>query len=57
MLRKFHVSDDGDEVQVALVQNGKQVGNIIFDDDVYGSAFDQAFQLATAWVASAPVVA
>lgn len=43
------VEDDGDSFQVALFQEGVQVGNAMFPDDGDGSAFQAAQALADTW--------
>lgn len=50
MLREYKIEDCGEDFQVALILDGKQIGSVIFYDDGTGSAFDLAHEMAEAWV-------
>ena len=49
MTREYQIEDDGDAIQVSLIQDGVQVGGAYFPDDGTGSAFQDALELAEAW--------
>jgi len=49
--RDYVIQDCGEDFQVALLKDGQQVGNCIFDDDGTGSAFVMALEMGKAWVA------
>lgn len=47
--RDYSIDDDGDEVQLALFENGVQVGGAMFPDDGDGLALGLALDLASMW--------
>ena len=49
MTRGYEIQDDGDAIQVALLEDGQQVGGAYFPDDGSGEAFQDALELAQAW--------
>jgi hypothetical protein len=49
MLFEYQISDEGEEFQVALFLDGVQVGNMLFDDDGFGSGFDIARAMGELW--------
>lgn len=51
-MREFVVTDEGDEFQLELLQDGIQVGGAVFPDDGTGAAFDMARGVGASWAAS-----
>lgn len=49
MTRSFQIEDDGDAIQVALFEDGLQMGGAYFPDDGTGEAFQDALEVAQAW--------
>lgn len=49
MTRGYEIEDDGDGFQVALYQDGIQLGGAFFPDDGTGEAFQDALEVAQAW--------
>ena len=47
--RTFKVEDEGDEYDVALFEDGHQVGSALFPDDGHGAAFALALAIGQAW--------
>ena len=50
MQREYLIHDEGDEVHVALFEDGEQAGGALFPDDGTGEAFELAYDLAESWV-------
>lgn len=44
MVREAFIQDDGDSLQIALVQDGKQIGGAVVELDLLG--VDAAYQVA-----------
>lgn len=49
VMRDYVISDEGDEFNVQLLENGQQVGGALFPDDGTGRAFDRALEMAQSW--------
>lgn len=50
MNREYVIEDDGDEVHVALFEDGEQAGGALFPEDGSGEAYELACELAQSWV-------
>lgn len=50
MTREYRIDDEGDEVLIALMEDGLQVGGAMFPDDGTGSSFDLARQVGEDWI-------
>jgi hypothetical protein len=48
--RTFTITDEGDEIHLAIFQNGEQVGGGLFPDDGTGTAFDMAYEVGEQFV-------
>lgn len=51
MTRGYQIEDDGDAIQVQLLEDGVQVGGAYFPDTGDGEAFLDALELAQSWEA------
>lgn len=50
-MRDYKVLDDGDEVQVQLMMDGRQLGCVLFPEDDEYDEFVLALELGEAWKA------
>jgi len=48
--REAFIEDEGDSFQVALFEDGEQVGGCHLPDDGHGGAFELAQQIASDWL-------
>lgn len=48
--REAYIEDEGDAFGVSLLEDGIQVGGAFFPDDGDGTAYDQAAEVAQAWI-------
>lgn len=48
-MRDYSISGDGDAIQLALWQDGEQVGGALFPDDGTGEAFGLALEVGELW--------
>ena len=50
MTRTYSITDDGDEVHLAMFEDGEQVGGGLFPDDGTGEAFELACEVGDDFV-------
>lgn len=50
MTRSYQIEDDGDAVQVMLMEDDVQMGGAYFPDDGTGEAFQDAMEVGESWV-------
>ena len=55
MTRSFAIEDDGDGFQLALLEDGQQVGGAFLPDDGSGAAFQDALEIGESWAAGGAI--
>lgn len=48
-MRAYSIEDGGNEIQVALFEDGQQVGGALFPDNEDGDGFLMAMDLGESW--------
>lgn len=51
MTREYIIEDNGDEVQLFLMEDGEQMGGALFPDEGDGEAWDLAYEVGQDWIA------
>ena len=51
MTREYRIEDNGDEVQLFLMEHDMQIGGALFPDQGDGEAWDLAYEVGEDWIA------